>query len=372
MRGLLSLALAVLMNFNTVGSNALNEALIDGILDKSEILSLSSEFTNLELDNSNIPDETVIYPDRVPKETTIKLTFAGDCMLATSKGKVYSGSFSSKALEGDWEYFFGGVVEHFKSDDFTIINLENVLTDDSSLKEVWKDHNPAYWYKAPTENTKIMTSSSVEVANLANNHLGDYGTKGRTDTMKACEDAGVMWANNDKVLYLEKDGYTIALICHGLWFEGQEQTIINKIKDASEKSDFQIVYYHGGKERVHSPENWKIRASRRLVDGGADLVIGNHPHVLQPREVYNGVEIIYSMGNFCFGGNSKPENRTILYKYNITFDDKTKQIKTTESEIIPCYVYTGSVSNWRPEIITEPDIKQRVLDFMDWKINSPV
>ena len=306
------------------------------------------------------------------KTTTIKFTFAGDCMLASYKGQVGAGNFADTALKGNWEYFLDGVDEYFEDDDFTVVNLENVLTDDNSLKPVAKDHNPAYWFKGPTANTQILTSQSVEIANLANNHFGDYGTKGRSDTIKACEDAGLLWGNNDKTVYVEKNGIKVALIFHGLWYEGQEQTIINRINEASKQSDLQIVYFHGGKEGTHTPEKWKMRAVHRIVDAGADLVIGNHPHVLQPYEIYNGVGIVYSMGNFCYGGSKKPENRTIIYKFNVTFDNETGNLISKSAKIIPCYVYTGTSNNWQPKVIEDAAVKQKVLDFMAWATNTPV
>ena len=264
----------------------------------------------------------------------------------------------------------GDASRYFETDDFSIVNLENVLTDDDSLKPRDKGTGRAYWYKAPTENTNILTASSVEVVDLANNHTRDYGDKGMQDTIQACEKVGLLFGNNEKTVYLEKDGYVIALICHGLWNEEQANDIVSRIHDAELESDFQIVYYHGGTERVHRPEPWRVRASRRLVDEGADLVIGNHPHVLQPREVYKGVEILYSLGNFCFGGDRHPENRSILYRFRITVtvDDTV----TTESEIVPYYCYTGETNNWRPEEITNEAEKEQVLDFIDGTENSPI
>ena len=376
MSNLLTVLLVSILALTPVCNFDVEKYISNGALTKEEVAEAIEDIQSdekLGLTDEKIKQLTGIDVSEYTKhESTVKLTIAGDCMIATYKGQVSPGSFSSKALEGDWEYFLNGVDEYFEADDFTIVNLENVLTDDPSLKPVAKDHNPAYWYKAPTENTKILTSQSVEVANLANNHYGDYGPKGRTDTAKACEDAGLLWGDNNKTVYLEKDGFVIALICHGLWYEGQENTIIERIKEAEKQSDFQIVYYHGGKERIYYPEQWKIRASRRLVDGGADLVIGNHPHVIQPREVYKGVEIVYSMGNFCFGGSKKPENRTILYTFDITFDKNTKEVVNTQSEIIPCYVYSGSTNNYQPTVITDEAVKQRVLDFMDWKLKSPI
>ena len=333
---------------------------------------LNVEKTKLPIKTLKLPDGFVGKEAETEKNTTtIKLTFAGDCMTASYKGTVAAGNFAEKALEGDWEYFLDGVDEYFENDDFTIVNLETVLTD-NALSPVAKDHDPAYWYKGPTKNTQIFTTQSVEIMNLANNHFGDYGTQGRQDTIQACEDAGLLWGNNDKTVYVEKDGFRIAFIFHGLWFEGQEQTIIDRLHEAETQSDFQVVYYHGGTERIHQPEAWKQRASHRIVDAGADLVIGNHPHVLQPMEIYNDVPIIYSMGNFCYGGSRYPENRTIIYTYELTVDKENNTLLDAIGEVIPCYVYTGDQNNYQPAVITDEAQRQQVLDFMSGLANSPI
>ena len=117
---------------------------------------------------------------------------------------------------------------------------------------------------------------------------------------------------------------------------------------------------------------WEGSIHNKLVDNGADLVIGNHPHVLQPMETYNGVNIIYSMGNFLFGGNRRPENRTIIYQHTITLNND-KTVKEQSYEVIPCYVHTGAdLNNYRPAVVTDETLKQKILDFMSWKISSPV
>ena len=175
----------------------------------------------------------------------------------------------------------------------------------------------------------------------------------------------------DLAFYFEKNGYRIAVICDGLWNYWQETDIINRIHEAEKQSDFQIVYWHGGTEYRHSPEQWQIDASHDIVDAGADLVIGNHAHVLQPKEVYNGVTIVYSLGNFCYGGMITCENRTVIYQLRLTVGENGV-ILGKEDVIIPCYVYTGPRNNFQPAPITDPDEKQRVLDFMNGLINSPV
>ena len=324
----------------------------------------------------NIPPTMIINPpieieetDRKNQPFSFTLSFTGDMMLAEYKDANAPGRFNSYANSKDPTYFLQNVKHIFEQDDYTIVNLENVLSD-NNLSPVPKS-GTAFWFKSKTSNTDILTSSSVEVVSLANNHYGDYGTQGREDTKQAVINAGLEYGWNDKTVYLTKNNYTIALICHGLWSEWQANEIINRIHEAETKSDFQVVFFHGGTEGIHTPEQWKMIACHKMVDNGADLIIGNHPHVLQPREYYNGVSIIYSMGNFCYGGSMSPENRTIIYQYTLFIDPETNQITDRNAGIIPCYVYTSSTNNFQPQIITDEVQKQNVIDFMDWKRNTP-
>lgn len=319
-----------------------------------------------------IPTETTepIVEETEDETFTINLSFTGDMMLASYKNQTTEGSFNDYVNKKNPEYFLDKVRYIFESDDWTIVNLENVLTD-KNLKEVEKDHNPAYWYRSKTSNINILTCSSVEGVSLANNHTNDYGSTGRKDTIATVENAGLQYGKDNHIMYFEKNGFTVAVICSGLWGEWQADNIIEYIKMAEEKSDYQIVFYHGGKEKVHTVESWKKRASRKLVDNGADLVLGNHPHVLQPREIYNGVEIMYSLGNFCYGGSKRPENRTIVYQMELTIDENLDVINS-QSTIIPCYVYTAETNNYQPAPIEYEAEKQKVLDFIDGNTDSPL
>jgi len=306
----------------------------------------------------------------VPEETTITMTFSGDVLIASLLDQTAPGNFNGYANEQPAAYFLEEAAPIFQADDFTLVNLENTLSD-RALTPRDKGEGTAYWFKSRTANTEILTSSGVEAVSLVNNHTHDYGNKGFQDTVKAVEAAGLAYGTESNTVLYEKDGFRVAVICAGLWSEGGVWPIINRLKAAAETSDFQIVFYHGGKEGIHKPEAWKIRASRKLVDAGADVVLGGHPHVLQPMEDYNGADIVYSLGNFCFGGNSHPENRTALYQLTLTVD-KDHQLVKKESRLIPFYVYTGSRNNYRPSPITDEAQAQKVLDFMDWKTNKPL
>ena len=325
------------------------------------------------VETMTIVDEPIIEEPEIveeePKSFDLTMTFTGDVLIASEKNYTSSGSFNEYAENNPPTYFLEKVAPIFEKDDFTIVNLENVLSD-NDLQEIEKEL-PAFWFYAKTANTDILTSSSVEVVSLANNHYGDYGLQGKLDTEAAVEAAGLLYGKDDKTVYLEKNGYTIALICNGLWGEWQADSIVKRIEEAEAQSDFQVVYFHGGKEGIYTPEDWKIRAVHKIIDGGADLVIGNHPHVLQRWEEYNGVDIIYSMGNFCFGGNRRPKNRTIIYTYTLTISPEGV-LEAKKGEIIPCYVYTGDYNNYQPMVIEEEEVKQQVLDFMHGNADSPM
>ena len=314
---------------------------------------------------------TLTEEDLTLPEYTIKLSFTGDMILTADKYNTRSDNFHYYTRNYSKEYFLDNVRYIFEEDDFTTVNLECVMSD-RNLTARDKGSGRAFWFKAPTENIEILTCSSVEGVSIANNHTEDYGEQGYLDTIETVENAGLDYGIEEEIIYYEKNGFRIAVICSGLWGEWQANEIVDYLEEAKEQSDYQIVFYHGGTEGVYEPEQWRVRASRKLVDNGADLVIGNHPHVLQPREVYNGVEIIYSMGNFCYGGHSQPKNRTMIYQMELTVDPMKNEVTNEESTIIPCYVYTGGGNNnFQPAVIEDEDVKQRVLDFMDGNRSTP-
>lgn len=322
---------------------------------------MSADEKSIGLDS----DEAETEPPPEPVVTDITLTFVGDCMLATDRGGEWDGSFNLLAKQVEPTYFLENFIELFENDDWTIANLENVFTDDPNIKTRAKGYTPAYWYKSGTENTAILTESSVEVVSLANNHCDDYGTKGLADTREALDGAGVIWGDNDNMVILEKDGYKIAVYCCTFYYSGYDTLISKKL--AETEADYKIVYFHGGTERVHEPDAWKASGARRMIDNGADLVIGGHPHVLQPVEIYKGKTIVHSLGNFCFGGSRSEENRTMVYRLYLTFTDG---VLTAEAdEIIPCYLYSDP---YKPAIITDQTDYDAVMAFLNGETDSPM
>ena len=335
---------------------------------KSEEAIITVESDNNQSSLESTENTETSEPEEI--EFSLTLSFAGDCVLATNNDQVTAGSFNKYAEENPPEYFLSKVKDIFDNDDFTLVNLENVLSD-NKLTPISKEGDRAFWFKSKASNIKVLTLGGVEGVSLTNNHINDYGQQGYNDTIKTALEAGLQYGTNDNIIYYEKEGFKVAIICSGLWGEYGTTSIINKLKEAEEETDYQIVFFHGGTEYLHQPEEWKQRSARKLIDNGADLVIGGHPHVLQPMEEYNGKTIIYSLGNFCYGGHRQPKNRTIIYQKTLTIDKNTKELKTQDDNIIPCYVYTEKTNNYQPTPIIDEEEKQKVIDFMNQKIELP-
>ena len=319
---------------------------------------------NLKYLNNNITLnvnqlEKIYIPDN---NTVINLTFIGDSLLASFKGEKTKNNFQDLLETHDYSFPYKNVSSIFKADDFTIANGENVFTD-KDLIEREKDHDPAYWYKAKTKYANIYKESSIELVSLMNNHSYDYGSTGFLDTKKALEDVGVI-PGVEEVVILEKEGVKIGLICTNLFHEFQANEVLKKIEKIKESVNYIVIYFHGGIEYQYKPSSEIVTYSHKFIDRGADLVIGCHPHVLQPIEIYKNKTIVYSLGSFIFGGTLNLVNRTIIYQVKLTF--LKNELIVQDTNIIPCYLYSSKIEyeNYQPGIINNPEEKRRVIDFM--------
>jgi poly-gamma-glutamate synthesis protein (capsule biosynthesis protein) len=196
---------------------------------------------------SSIPGPT--EPETTePSSFELTLSFAGDFTLSNFDSTSTWHGFESFAAKYDSSYFLEKVKHIFEADDFTIVNLECVLSD-RDLEKSDKGTGTAFWFKSKVSNVNILTSGDVEGMSLSNNHVYDYGEEGFSDTKQALQDAGLQYGYNAQIMYFEKNGFTVAVICHGLWYESQANSIIKMIEEAESKSDYQVVFYHGGTEK---------------------------------------------------------------------------------------------------------------------------
>ena len=335
--------------------------------------SISLANSNIDFigDFDNSRENVVKFRD--DKIVNIKLSFIGDSLVGSYKGENYSGNFRDLLEKNDYSFPYKNVSHIFKEDDYTIANGENVFTD-NKLYEIEKDHDPAYWYFAPTRFTYVYKESSIEVVSIMNNHTYDYNYDGYKDTMNALNNMGLI-VGDEQPIILEKNGIKIALLCINLFSRFQYDNCVNDIKKIKDEVNYIIVYFHGGIEYQYKPSSDIVEYSRGFIDNGADLVIGCHPHVLEPIETYKNKKIVYSLGSFLFGGTRSLVNRTAIYQMNLKFSLDKNTLEESDN-VIPCYLYSSDDYNnyesWIPSVIEKEDEKQRVLDFMNGVVDSPI
>ncbi len=296
------------------------------------------------------------------KSVTISAT--GDCTLGRAQIHGYSGSFDDYYDKYGESYFFQGVKEIFEADDFTLINLECVLT--NADKRVEKTYN----LKGDPSYTGILTSSSVEGCSFGNNHNYDYGQQSYDDTINALKDAGLSYAVNEQIgTYKTEEGITIGFVSTSLLSGAPERMAyltdgISRLKE--EGADLIIACCHWGVEGEHYANADQVSKAHALIDAGCDLVIGNHPHVLQGIECYKGKMICYSLGNFSFGGNSNPKDKQDgIFTQTFTFvDGKLDESASLDARFIPCTLSGHSNYNdFCPQIATD-QTKESILSNM--------
>ena len=198
----------------------------------------------------------------------------------------------------------------------------------------------------------ILTAGSVEAVNTANNHSHDYGEESFNDTLKALDTANILHFGYDETAVTEVKGVKVGLV--GIYelndhLGREEQLKQNIAKVKQDGAQLIVVIFHWGNEKEEVPDENQKTLGHLAIDEGADLVCGHHPHVLQGIEEYKGKNIVYSLGNFCFGGNAYPSDMdTIIFQQTFTIDQNgVKDDNVTN--IIPCSISSDSdYNNYQP------------------------
>jgi poly-gamma-glutamate synthesis protein (capsule biosynthesis protein) len=301
--------------------------------------------------------------EKEPFVQTISVTAVGDCAFGPTQTHGYSGSPYEYYDNYGENYFFNGVRDIFEADDFTLLNLECVLSNSNDrVEKTWN-------LKGKPEYVGIMTGSSVEAVSLGNNHTFDYGQAGLDETREVLNNAGIIFGFNDHVAtYTTESGLVVGIVSASQLSADEDHA--NYIRDGiqtlrDEGVDLVIASCHWGIEGDHYPNDYQQTLAHKIVDWGADLVVGTHPHVLQGVEEYNGKIILYSLGNFCFGGNSNPTDKnTAIYQQTFTFVDGVLQTDIS-ADIIPCSISsTDSKNDYQPTVASGNKM-QSIIDKMN-------
>lgn len=277
---------------------------------------------------------------------SITVSAAGDCTLGTDEYFNQAASLNAYYDSNGPEYFLKNVKPIFEADDLTIVNMEGTLTEETTRQD------KTYAFKGPAEYTEILTSGSVEAANFANNHSHDYGDKSYTDTIEAMDAAGIVSFGYDRTAVMDVNGVKVGLVgtyelADGMGCEAGMIENINAVKEQG--AQIVIVSFHWGIEKEHYPTENQVNLAHSAIDNGADLVLGHHPHVLEGIEVYNGKNIVYSLANFCFGGNNNPSDKdTMIFQQTFTVENG-ELVEDNVTNVIPCSVTSDpSYNNYQP------------------------
>ena len=302
----------------------------------------NSQKASSDSQNTDSSNATVSSP------VSLTLSVVGDCTLGTDETFDYDTSLNAYYENYGADYFLQNVKDIFSTDDLTIANFEGTLTDSDERED------KTFAFKAPASYASILTGGSVEAVNTANNHSHDYGEQSFDDTLAALDDAGIVHFGYDETAVMDVKGIKVGLV--GIYelydhLEREQQLKDNIAKVKADGAQLIVAIFHWGNETETVPDSNQTTLGRIAIDEGADLVCGHHPHVLQGIETYKGRNIVYSLGNFCFGGNSSPSDMdTMIYQQTFTIDaDGVKKDNVTN--IIPCSISSATYdgyNNYQP------------------------
>ena len=316
----------------------------------------SEETTDLPSEPSTEATEPSTEPtEPEPVVTQITMSFVGDCTLGSNQKHSYSNSFHEYYDKYGPDYFLKNVRSIFQQDDITVVNLEGSLTTSTDIQDKQWNH------KGDPEYVQILTGSSVEVATLANNHRLDYGVSGFIETMDTLDQAGVDYCYNDKYLVYEVKGIKIGIVSVSVSTDWTR--IFDYLEEGREYLMQQgcaalVCCVHWGGQKTPVLNQSQRDFGPQIIDMGYDLVVGNHPHVLQAMQIYKGKFICYSLGNFCYGGSKNPDDKDSgIFQQTFTFVDGVL-VPDTNARFIPCYL-SGSQSqnDYQPTLVYGDEFK---------------
>lgn len=261
------------------------------------------------------------------------LLFTGDLMLDRGVAN-HARKFGDDSL-------FAGVKPVMEGSDAVVVNLETTLT---NLTPVAVPNGEDLRFTSHPRFANLLSGLGVRMATLSNNHTDDFGADGLAETRANLANAKIDYYGSPANIRTESTGRQAVkgkTVCYA-GYEGFIATdptpIADEIRLMRPDCDFVVATMHAGDEYETQPTWLQEKAARAFVDAGADLVIGTHPHIVQPLEIYRGKPIFYSLGNFVFDQDFS-WNTTHGLLVRVTLDSKASYelipIQTIKAEASP-------------------------------------
>ncbi len=211
---------------------------------------------------------------------------AGDVMLGRSVN-------AKMRTLNDFTHPFQKTASFLSSADLTFVNLESPFFPNCPTT------NEGMKFCADPKAIEGLTFASIDIANLANNHINNYGLEGVILTKQLLQENSID-ALEEKLIIKTIRGTKLGFLGFNLTSGYQEEKILEAVKTAKPKADILIVSFHWGIEYAQEPTQRQIDLAHQVVEAGANLTLGHHSHVIQKTEDYQGSKIVYSLGNFIF------------------------------------------------------------------------
>ncbi len=229
---------------------------------------------------------------------TTTMLFVGDVMLdrmIRTDARTYGA-----------QYFTQNIARLFLAQNINMCNCEGPITQHPSVSNVDQHHPHHFIFTFDPSHTKtFLTKNHINVVSIGNNHILNFGHDGVAQTESFLRDydvsyVGVLQEKPGDIVYKHMNDKTFAFVSYNQFAPPQMETVVTNIQNAQRNSDYVIVYAHWGAEYNEDTTPHQREAAHAMIDAGADIIIGSHPHVIEPIEIYNGKVIFYSLGNFVF------------------------------------------------------------------------
>ncbi len=264
---------------------------------------------------SNLIGETTSYvtgyyqKGNKKEPQTASILFLGDLMLDR-----YVRTF----LEKTPDLITEKIKRLFYAQDLNVVNLEGPITTQQSVSvgSAAEEKNNFIFTFDPKKSIEFLKENRIKLVSLGNNHTLNFEAEGLAETKSFLSSAEVAYFGNplDEKNYFSKNihGLKIAFVNYNQFSVIKAEKVVEIIREIRKNNDFVVVYAHWGDEYALVENEKQKKNAHSFVDAGADVIIGSHPHVVQPLEIYKGKIILYSLGNFVFDQYFSEDTRTML------------------------------------------------------------
>ncbi len=255
------------------------------------------------------------------QKRVVNMLFGGDVMLDRT--------VRTAAQRLGVSYFTDKIHRIFWAQDINMINIEGPITDNISVSNVSMDNPNHFKFTFSKEQTKEFCDiNRINMVSIGNNHILNFGRDGLKQTQEFLDEnnidyVGVPAEDVKNIVYKNINDRKVAFIAYNDFAPPSLEKTIELVEQAKQNSDFTVVYPHWGQEYNKKMTKKQRDTAHSLIDAGADLILGAHPHVIEPIEIYKNKVIFYSLGNFVFDQYFSNDVRERLL-LNVMIDENDK------------------------------------------------